>query len=138
MVRSRRTATKSAGRAEKVSTAARPSAGDFYPIAATLQGLSREVADKLFVIHHQHRPAVPAVAGKLVRCGQCDREGASIAGRAFDRNGSAVCTDDSGNRRQPEPAPGEFGREEGIEDAAAGRLIHAAAGIADFEHHLPA
>ena len=117
-------------------------------IAAAAQNLRAEVPHRGFVFHQQQRlVARPLARGpilwdlwidRLVRTRQIDLKRRALAGRRFDADEAAALPDDAvdGGQTQPRALARFFGGEEGLEQARAHLVSHAAAGVGDREHHV--
>lgn len=65
--------------------------------------------------------------------GEEDLDGGALAGGAADEDGAFVAADGAEDGGHAEAASGEFGGEEGVEEALLDGGVHAAAGVCDFE-----
>jgi hypothetical protein len=83
--------------------------------------------------------ALATSAARSVR-GRVDLEGGAVTGLAVDHDPAAGLLDDAEHGRQAEAGAltDRLGGEERLEDPGPGRRLHADAGVADRQHHVPA
>ena len=104
------------------------------------QDFAYHLAHHGLVINHEHGRAGPAadsglqLGQRLERArGEQEPERRALARRALDTHRAAVSAHDTQHRGQPQPAPGELGREERLEDAVDRPGIHARAVVRHLE-----
>ena len=110
------------------------------------QDFAHHLAHHGLVVDHQHGRAGPAPGRGRGRFGLClvrarseqQPEHGALARRALHTHRAAVSAHDTQHRGQPQPAPGELGREERLEDAVHRRGIHARAVVRHLERDVAA
>ena len=107
-----------------------------HPISPGPQHPTRQASDRQLVLHHQHgarRPRLIAPPGQLLEAlarsfhsGEIHREGAPVVQPAVDPDVPAALPDDPVHRGEAEPGAAAqlLGREEGLEEAGQGALVH--------------
>src|SRR5207247_10586924 len=109
-----------------------------HRVAVDPERLEHDVANLVFVLHHQDRLGAPQRLrrparlegwNRVVDASQVDREGAAAARLAVHPDRAPALIHDAVDRREPQtdPPPVLFGREERLEDARLGRGAHAEA-----------
>ncbi len=133
---------RSASRVENIQPA-RAIFGQQDLVPVPFERLFGDGAHRLLVVHHQDEAGAVQVHG--LRCqrnrlfgaagaggGQEDAEGGALSQGARNLDGAAVAAHDSEHGRQAQPASGELGGKERVEDARQSFFIHAASGIGDL------
>ena len=116
--------------------------GDDDLEARPLQHATAQVADGVLVVGKQDfsRGVIGGgkhdlglqLAGLAFAGREKQLEGRAAIGFAVDPDGAVVAAHDTQHGGQPQPASGELGREERVEDSIHGGLVHAMTGIGDF------
>ena len=121
----------------------------FHDVAEPGQEIRTHVGQHFLVIHHEH--ALPLTAGgrsRLTRggggrtdvLGKIEPEGRALAGLAMDRDCAVVAVHDAvdDGQAQARALAGRLGGEKRLENPPQGRLVHAAAGVADGQAGIAA
>src|SRR3954447_21633540 len=124
--------------------------GQLHRIAGRFQDALHQCPNRFFVIGNENRTGAlqlrldrdmttdPLRPAEIAPDRQQNGEGGALSRLAQNANGAAVAPHNAERRREAQSSTQKFGGEEGLEDAAAGFIVHAGAGIGHIDAHVVA
>ena len=118
-----------------------------HGVAPAAQDAARQLANRVGILDQQNRFCAGAMSRRLAWVGslrfllrvdarQVDAERSAFTQRALHRDVPAALRRNAEHRRQPQPGPVLFRREERLEQMRECLVIHALSGVLDLQYHV--